>query len=116
MANTNTSGDNQSQDDDRRLQVVWRSINKHQQSIQNLTQQLETIQPQLQALLRINGQGRKNDNEEQGEGISPARPTFNHILKIRNQRRSTVGFDDTLDEDAGFGEFMNPHGRPREGR
>ena len=32
--------------------------------MQNLTQQLETIQTQLQLLLRINGQGRMNDDEE----------------------------------------------------
>ena len=52
-----------------------------------------------------------NDNEEQGGRIGPARPTCNHIPKIQNQRRPIVGFDDTLDEDADFGEFANPHGR-----
>ena len=67
-------------------------------------------------LLRINGQGLKNDNEEQGGGIGLARPTFNHIPKIRNQRRSTVGFDDTLDEDLDLGEFPNPRDIQREGR
>ena len=107
MANTSASDGNQSQDGDRGLQVIWRSINKQQQSIQNLTQQLETIQPQLQALLWINGHGRRNDSEEQGKGIGPLRPTFNYIPKIRNQRRPIVGFDDTLDEDAHFGEFVN---------
>ena len=86
--------------------LFWRSINKQQQSIQNLTQKLETIQPQLQALLRINGQGHRNDDEEQGGGIGPSRPTFNHIPKIRNRKRlTTVGFDDASDEDADFGEF-----------
>ena len=64
MTNTGTSDDNQSQDGDQGLQAFWRSINKQQQSIQNLTQQLETIQPQLQALLKINGQECRNDNEE----------------------------------------------------
>ena len=53
---------------------------------------------------------------DKGVGISPVRPTFNHIPKIRNQRRSTVGFDDTLDEDVDFGEFANPRGTQREGR
>ena len=45
MANAGVSDGNQSQDCDRGLHAVWRSINKQQQSIQNLTQQLETIQP-----------------------------------------------------------------------
>ena len=116
MANTGASDGNQSQDGDRGLQAILRSINKQQQSIQNLTRQLETIQPQLQVLLRINEQERRNDNEEQDEGIGPARPTFNHIPKIQNQRRSTVGFDDTLDEDVDFGEFANPRSRQKEGR
>ena len=71
MANTGASDGNQSQDDDRGLQTIWRSINKQQQSIQNLTQQLETIKKQLQALLSINGQGRRNDDEEHGGGIGP---------------------------------------------
>ena len=70
----------------------------------------------MQALLRINGQEHRNDNEEQGGGIGPARPTFSHILKIRNQRKPIVGFDDTLDENADFGEFENPRGKQREGR
>ena len=35
---------------------------------------------------------------------------------MRNQRRSTVGFDDTSDEEAELGEFANPHGRKRGGR
>ena len=53
-----------------------------------------------------------NDDEEQGEGIGPARPTFNHIPKIRNKIRPIVGFDDdTSNEDADFSEFVNPHGR-----
>ena len=67
-------------------------------------------------MLRINGQGRGNDDEKQSGGIGLARPTFNHIPKIRNQRRSTVGFDDTSNEDADFSEFVNPRGRQREGR
>ena len=70
----------------------------------------------MQALLRINGQGCRNDDEEQGGGIGPARPTFNHIPKIRNQRRLTIGFDDTSYEDADFSEFANPCGRQRGGR
>ena len=83
MANTSTSDSNQFQDDDRGLQVVCRLINGQQQSIKILTQQLETIQPQMQALLRINRQGCRNDDEEQGGGIGPARPIFNRIPKIR---------------------------------
>ena len=67
-------------------------------------------------LLRINGHGRRNDDEEQGGGIGPAKPTFNHIPKIRNQRMPTVGFDDTSDDDVYFGEFANPRGTQREGR
>ena len=66
--------------------------------------------------MRINGQGRKNDDEKQGGGIGVARPTFNHIPKIRNRRRLTIGFDDTSDEDADFGEFANPRVRQRGGR
>ena len=57
-----------------------------------------------------------NDDEEQDEGIGPARSIFNHIPKIRNQRRPIVRFDDTLYEDANFGEFSNPRGRQRGGR
>ena len=68
------------------------------------------------ALLRINGQEHGNENEEQDGGIDSARPTFNHIPKIRNQRRPTIGFDDILDEDADYGEFANRRGRHREGR
>ena len=113
IANIGASEDNQSQDGDHGLQTIWRSINKQQQSIQNLTQQLKTIQPHLQALLRINGQGRRNNDEEQGGGIGPARPIFNHSPKIRNQRSPTIGFDDTSDEEADFGEFANPRGKQR---
>ena len=69
----------------------------------------------MQALLRINGQGHRNDNEEQGGGIGRTRPTFNYIPKIRNQKRPIVGFDNTLDEDADFGGFENPCGTQREG-
>ena len=70
----------------------------------------------MQALLRINRQGCRNDNEEQGGGIGLVRPTFNHVPNIRNQIRPTVGFYGTLYEDADFGEFTNPRGRQREGR
>ena len=35
---------------------------------------------------------------------------------MRNQRRLTIGFYDTLDEEANFGEFANPRGRQRGGR
>ena len=70
----------------------------------------------MQTLLRINGQGRRNDDKEQSGGSGPARPSFNHIPKIRNQRRPTIGFDDTSDEDANFGEFVKPRGRQRKGR
>ena len=70
----------------------------------------------MQALLRINGQGRRNDEEEQGEGIGPARPNFNHIPNLRNQKRATIRFDDTLDEETDFGEFVNPRCRQRGGR
>ena len=66
--------------------------------------------------MRIKGQGHKNDNEEQGGGIGPARPTFNHIPKIRNQKRPIVEFESTLDEDADCVEFANPRDRQREGR
>ena len=82
MANIDGSDGNQSQDDDRGLQAVWRSINNKQQLIQNLTHQLETVQEQLKALLSINGQGRRNDNEEHGGGIGPTRLTFNLIPNI----------------------------------
>ena len=61
MANTGASDGTQSQDNDWGLQVVWRSINEQQQSIQNLTQWLKTIQAQLQVLFSINGQERRND-------------------------------------------------------
>ena len=64
----------------------------------------------------INRQGRRNDDEEQGEGIGHARPNFNRILNIRNQRSPTVGFDDTSNEETDFDEFTNPHGRQRGGR
>ena len=66
--------------------------------------------------MRINGQGHRNDDEEQGRGIDTTRPIFNHIPKIRNQRRLIVRFDDTSNENADFGEFANPRGREREGR
>ena len=77
---------------------------------------METIQAQLHALLSINGQGRKNDDKEQGEGIDLARPIFNPILNIQNQRRPITGFDDTSDEEADLGEFTNPCGRQRGGK
>ena len=67
-------------------------------------------------LLKINRQGHRNDDKEQGGGIGPTKPTFNHIPKIQNQRRPTIGFDDTSDEDANFGEFAIPCGRQRKGR
>ena len=102
MTNTNASDDNKSQDDNRKLQTVWRSINKQQHSIKNLTQPLEIIQEQLQALLSINGQGHRNDDEEHGRGIGPATPTFNLIPNIRNQMRLVVGFNDTSYEEADF--------------
>ena len=35
---------------------------------------------------------------------------------ITFQRRPSVGFDDTLDEEVDFGEFVNPHGRQRGGK
>ena len=38
MANTGANDGNQCQDGDWGLQAVWKSINKQQQSIQNLTQ------------------------------------------------------------------------------
>ena len=66
--------------------------------------------------MSINGQGRKNDDEEHGGGIGPARPTFNPIPNIQNQRRPIVGFDDTSDEEADLGEYANPCGRQRGGR
>ena len=43
MTKTSISDDNQSQDGDRGLQSVWRSINEQQQLIQNLTQLLEVV-------------------------------------------------------------------------
>ena len=116
MANIGASDGNQSQDDDRGLQAVWRSINELQQSIQNLIQQLETVQAQLQPLLSINGQERRNDDEEHGGGIGPTRPTFNPIPNIRNQKRPTVGFDDTSDKETGLGEYANPRGRQKGGQ
>ena len=64
-------------------------------------------------LLRINGQGRKNDDEEQGKGFGPTKRICNHIPNIRNQRRPIVGFCDTSDEEANFDEFANPCGRQR---
>ena len=53
--------------------------------------------------MRINGHGCRNDDEEQGGGIGPARPIFNLIPYIRNSRRLALGFDDTLDKEANFG-------------
>ena len=57
-----------------------------------------------------------NDDEEQGGGISLARPTFNQIPKKRNRRRLTIRFNDTSNEDADFAEFVNPCSRQRGGR
>ena len=42
----------------------------------------------------------RNDDEEQGKGIDPIRPNFNHIRNIRNKIRSIAGFYDTSDEEA----------------
>ena len=67
-------------------------------------------------MLKINGKGHRNDDKEQGGGIGLARPTFNHIPEIQIQRRTTVGFDDTSNEDVDFVEFVNPRGIKREGR
>ena len=77
---------------------------------------METVQAQLQALLSINGQEHRNDDEEHGRGIGSARPTFKPIPNIRNQRRPVVGFDETLDEEANLGEYENPRGRQKCGR
>ena len=44
MAYTGSSGGNQSQDDDRGLQAVWRAIEKQRQTTQNITQLLEAMQ------------------------------------------------------------------------
>ena len=57
-----------------------------------------------------------NDDEEHGEGIDPARPTFNHIPNIQNQRSLFAEFDDTLHEEVYLGEYVNPRGRQRGGR
>ena len=70
----------------------------------------------MQALLKINGQGHRNNDEDQDRGISPSIPIFNHNLKISNQRSPTVGSDDTSDEEADFGEFVNPLGKQIGGR
>ena len=66
--------------------------------------------------MRINGQGRRNDDEKQGGGIGSAKLNFNHIPNIRNQRRPTAEFDDTSDEETDFGQFANSRGRQRGGR
>ena len=66
-------------------------------------------------LLSINGQECRNDDEEHGGGIGPARPTFNPIPNIQNQR-SIIGFHDTSNEEADLGEYANPLGRQRGGR
>ena len=66
--------------------------------------------------MSINGQECTNDDEEHGGGIGSARSTFNLIPNIRNQRRSTKGFDDTSDEEADLGEYANPHDKQRGGR
>ena len=66
--------------------------------------------------MRINGHGRRNDDEDQVREIDPARPIFNLIPYIQNQRRLVVGFDDTSDKEVDFGEFANLHGRQQGGR
>ena len=58
----------------------------------------------------------RNDDEEQDGRICLARPNFNHIPNILNQRRPIAGFYDTSDEEPYFGEFVNPCGRQRSGR
>ena len=65
--------------------------------------------------MSINGKERKNVDEERGGVIGLVRPIFNPIPNIRNQRRLIVGFDDTSNEEADFGEFINPCGRQRGG-
>ena len=57
-----------------------------------------------------------NDDEEHGGGNCPARPTFNPIPNIRNQRRLVLGFDDTSNEEADLDEYANPRARQRRGR
>ena len=120
MANTGASGGNQSQDGDRGLQAIWRVIEEprrsSEQSTQNMTRQLEALQTQLQALMRVVGQRNENNDEEQGGGVGPARPIVNPIPNLQNQRRLAAGFDDTSDEEADFGEIALPHGRQRGGR
>ena len=76
---------------------------------------METIQSQLHALLRINGQGCRNIDEEQGGGIGSARQIFNHSLKIQNERSQIIRFDDTSDEEADFGEFVHVANKEEEG-
>ena len=54
MANLDRGNDgNQLQHGDKGLQAIWRAIEEQQQNAQNITQLLEVIQTQLQAVLRV---------------------------------------------------------------
>ena len=47
-----------------------------------MTRQLEALQTQLQALMRVIGQRNGNNDEDQGGGVGLARPIINPILNL----------------------------------
>ena len=78
-----------------------------------MTRQLEALQTQLHALMRVVGSRNENNDEEQSGGVGPIRLIINPIPNIQNQRRLAVGFDDISDKKANFSEITLPHGRQR---
>ena len=72
------------------------------------------IQTQLQAVLRVIEYGHRNNDSEQGRAVNPVRPIINPIPN--NQRRIVMGYNDTSDDEADFGEVANARGRFYDGR
>ena len=105
MANTSSGDDNQSQDKDQGLTVVWREIKEWRTSTRNLEQQLTEVIGQLCELLRGGVQGNMNDLLNQSEGGSLSKPIVDPIPQIR--RRLIV--DDDSDDEINFGvDPINP--------
>ena len=67
MANTSASDDNQSQDEDQGLRIVWRVIEEQKTPTHNLKQQLKEVAGQLHELLREGVQGNMNNLLNQAE-------------------------------------------------
>ena len=113
MANLDRgSGGNQSHDSDRGLQAVWRAIEEQRQSTQNITQQLEMIQNQLRALLRV--KRCRSDDVTQGKWVNLIKPIIDPIPKNQNQKRPVVDYKKETNEEADLWLFLIELGEDEE--